>query len=255
MESGLKPELQEFEVEVQGEALAGTNVLVRMSGSAERPPLVIGAHIDAAPLRQGGLSRGAIDNAAGSAVVLHLARRLAESNLEHPLVFVLFDLEERRFLGSRHFLEQAQPGAFAAMVNVDIVTNGELVAFGPKAGAAEPRMYALAQRVCASTETHCMDFPNYPPSDDRTFQAAGIANISFAALPEVQAHQLWLRLNGGQGSGLEEGFLPDVAKRIHTAGDVIDQVSEEALETLTSYLEGLRRRARPRRGELVRRTP
>jgi hypothetical protein len=55
-------------------------------------------------------------------------------------------------------------------------------------------------------------------------------------LPEVEAHQLWLLLNGGKDSGLREGFLPSVLQVIHTAEDTLDRVEPGAIERTSRFL-------------------
>lgn len=235
--AGLSPQLQPFEAEAAGQELSGTNVVLRIEGTETAlAPLVIGAHIDTSLLRgSDGWSPGASDNASGSTVVMHLAKSLAAAPLRHSVDVLLFDLEEWGFLGSRHYVGTLQSKP-AAMVNVDIGTSGRTIAYGPSFAPGNEALYAVAKTVCSEQE-ECLSFRLYPPSDERSFQAAKIPNISFAVLPRVEAHQLWLRLNGGQESGLEEGFLPAVANRIHTADDTSDHVEEDSLATLLDYLD------------------
>jgi hypothetical protein len=50
-----------------------------------------------------------------------------------------------------------------------------------------------------------------------------------ATVPALQAHQLWLRMNGGKQSGLESGFMPEVLKTIHTAADTSALIDRDAM--------------------------
>jgi hypothetical protein len=79
-------------------------------------------------------------------------------------------------------------------------------------------------QVCAQQDFACVEFPQFPPSDERNFQAAKIPNISLAVLPRLEAHQLWLRFNGGAESGLREGFAPATARLIHTKEDTAEKL-------------------------------
>jgi hypothetical protein len=68
-----------------------------------------------------------------------------------------------------------------------------------------------------------------PPSDDLSFQKAGIPTVSMATVSELQAHQLWLVMNGGKESGLQPKFTPDVLRTIHTAADSSSLVEPAAM--------------------------
>ena len=83
--------------------------------------------------------------------------------------------------------------------------------------------------MCAEASIHCVEFPQYPPSDDRSFQAAGLPNISLAVVPQAEAHQLWLMLNAGDDSGLRQGFAPSILRIIHTPEDTPDRLDPAAM--------------------------
>ena len=76
-----------------------------------------------------------------------------------------------------------------------------------------------------------MEFPAYPSSDDVSFQAAGVPNVSIGVLPSLDAHQMWLSLNGGDNSGLRSGFISRAMGLIHGSGDRIEEVEPRAMET------------------------
>ncbi|HEY9639563.1 MAG TPA: M20/M25/M40 family metallo-hydrolase [Coleofasciculaceae cyanobacterium] len=71
--------------------------------SSSQPPILIGAHYDAVPG-----SVGADDNATGIAVLLELARSLAQQPARHPIRLVAFDLEELGLMGSRAYAAELQ---------------------------------------------------------------------------------------------------------------------------------------------------
>jgi acetylornithine deacetylase/succinyl-diaminopimelate desuccinylase-like protein len=61
----------------------GRNVIVTMGSGAES--IVVGAHYDAVRLPDGTLSRGAVDNAASSVMLVHLAEALRASDLPRTM--------------------------------------------------------------------------------------------------------------------------------------------------------------------------
>lgn len=94
-----------------------------------KPHLVVGAHLDTVTP-----TRGANDNASGSAVLLELARLASIDGTAMPIVWVAFGGEERRrqgssgaLYGSRHYLAHlsaAERRSLKGMLNVDMVGNG-----------------------------------------------------------------------------------------------------------------------------------
>ncbi len=234
---GIDPVQQGFEFDDQYASGSGTNLISRIGVSdGELGKLVIGAHIDAVVFPDGTHSRGAIDNAAGSAILLHLIDRLKDHEFEHPVDFVLFDSEELGLRGSRHYAETQEDEIFA-MVNVDIGLSGSTLLFGPSSFPKSEALIDLSLNLCARQTTNCIAFPQMPPGDDRSFRAKDIPNISFAVLPEKQAHQLWLLMNGGAESGLAENFTPEILSLIHTSNDNIEHIDEDSVTLLLNHLE------------------
>jgi hypothetical protein len=60
-----------------------------------------------------------------------------------------------------------------------------------------------------------------------------------AVLPAIEAHQVWLLLNGGKESGLAPGFAPAVLRTIHTAEDTADRLSAEGMTLIYNAVLGL----------------
>jgi hypothetical protein len=117
----------------------------------------------------------------------------------------------------------------AAMVNLDVTGYGDALIYGPAARPGNERVYRAMRRTCAEHAFSCVEFPEYPPSDDRSFQAVGVPNISIATLPRIEAHQLWLLMNGGKASGLGPGFVPGIEQIIHTAEDTPARLDETTM--------------------------
>jgi Peptidase family M28 len=165
-----------------------------------------------------------VDNAASAAILIHAARALREQKLKHRVQFVFFDMEEIGLVGSKHFAGTLDAARITAMVNLDIAGYGNTLAFGPSAQTVNRAVYQAMWQVCAQQDFACVEFPQFPPSDDRNFQAAKIPNLSLAVLPRLEAHQLWLRVNGGAEAGLREGFAPATARLIHTKDDTAEKL-------------------------------
>jgi hypothetical protein len=108
--------------------------------------------------------------------------------------------------------------------------------YGLNNGAQSGGVVRAVREVCAERVLHCVGFPVYPPSDDRAFSGAGLAEageagatdrvptVSLGFQDHVGAHQMWLAFNGGESNGLAEGFVPQVFRLIHSAEDTMEQV-------------------------------
>jgi hypothetical protein len=226
---GLHPEVQRFpNLAVQREPRPeGRNLVVTLGEGAR--DLVVGAHFDAARLPDGRLVEGVVDNGAGAVVLTRVAETLRGHRLRHRVRVVLFDLEEVGLLGSRAYLQAEEPGRVAAMVNVDIAAYGNTLIYGPTVHPGNDAVYRGLGLVCAVQRIPCVEFPQYPPSDDRSFQRADVPNVSIGILPAVEAHQMWLLVNGGGESGLADGFVPRVLRTIHTPADRLELADAAAM--------------------------
>ena len=204
----------------------GRNVVVTIPGRS--PEIVIGAHYDAARLPDGTLSRGAVDNAASTAVLARLAEGLAKMRLRTQTRIVFFDMEELGLLGSAEFVRAHRDRPMRAMVNLDVNAFGDAVMIGPRTASNGFALESL-RASCVEIAAACVEFPRMPPSDDISFQKGGVPAVSMATVPAAQAHQLWLLLNGGKESGLQPGFTPRILDTIHTAADTSALVDRDAM--------------------------
>jgi hypothetical protein len=205
----------------------GRNVVVTLGSGARE--IVVGAHYDAVQLRDGTLSSGMVDNGAGAVVLVHVAEALRQRNLRHTLRVVLFDMEEIGLVGSARYAESTDHGRVAAMVNLDIAAYGNTLMFGPSSDEAAGALHQAVRQVCVRQFYECIAFPNLPPSDNLSFQRAGIPSVALSVLPRVEAHQMWLLVNSGPDSGLREGFFPAIARTIHTPDDTIDKLDADGM--------------------------
>ena len=238
-EHGLAYEIQPFPNRRADEAgpAEGRNVSVTI-GTGDRE-IIVGAHADAAILRDGSLSHGMVDNAGAVAVLARVAQTLATQDLRHRVRVLFFDLEELNLLGSEHLVGTLDPTLIDGMINVDIAGFGDTVLYGPASSEGNDVLYAAMRHVCADAGHQCLEFAQFPPSDDRSFQAAGIPNISLGTLPELEVHQLWLMLNAGPDSGLADGFVAPILRTIHTPADTADKLEAGAMTLAYNVVMGL----------------
>jgi Zn-dependent M28 family amino/carboxypeptidase len=215
----------------------GRNVVLTIGEGPQ--DLVIGAHYDAVRLPDGSLSRGAVDNAASSVMLIGLAETLRREPLPIRIRVVWFDMEEIGFLGSAQYLKQHGTDRIAAMLNFDINAYGDTIMFGP---AERPESAALRRAImetCAVADISCVGFAQMPPSDDRSFVRAGVPAISVAIVPALDVHQLWLMMNAGANSGLAQGMAPAILRTIHSPEDTADKLSEEAMRRVQRFAASL----------------
>ena len=205
----------------------GQNVVV--SFGAGSPRVVVGGHFDADRLDDGALSHGLVDNGAGVLVLLRVAEALRDAALQGTIHVVFFDMEELGLLGSRAYVEALDPAPGAVMVNVDIVGYGDTLLYGPGDLETEHPVSGHVHRVCARHAVACVGTPRMPPSDDRSFERAGIPAVSLAMLPADEAHRLWLFLNGGLSDSLRGALAPPILQIIHTDRDTEDKLEPAAL--------------------------
>ena len=125
-----------IQVTLEEERERAENVVGILPGrepEGQKQYLVIGAHYDHLGFGHygardqsaaGKIHYGADDNASGTSVLLHVARRLSqiEPKPARSIVFVAFSAEELGLHGSRHFVGSwPQIGAIKSMINLDMV--------------------------------------------------------------------------------------------------------------------------------------
>jgi hypothetical protein len=215
----------------------GRNIVVTIGDGEET--VLIGAHYDAARIPDGSLSRGAVDNAASSVMLVRLADAVRAEKLPIRLRIVWFDMEELGLVGSARYVAAHSSDRLAAMLNFDINAFGDTIVFGPsdmKENAALRRTFV---QTCAAEDANCVGFPRMPPGDDRSFVKAGVPTLSIGRLRALEAHQLWIMMNGVGNSGLAEGFVPAIVKTLHTADDTLDKLNEEAMARMLRFTVAL----------------
>ena len=223
---------------------AGRNVIASFGDGPDE--IVVGAHYDATRLADGSLSLGAVDNAASSIILIRLAESLVGEKLPVRVKVIWFDMEELGLIGSREYLKQRGQSRTVAMLNFDINAYGDTILFGPSEREDNAALRRSLLKVCAEQDIGCLRFAQMPPGDDRSFVAAGVPTLSIGMLPAVEAHQLWLMMNGGPDAGLAQGTAPEIMRTIHTPADTSSKVNGEAMDRGVRFVRALV-------GEIVRR--
>ena len=238
-ERGLAPQVQEFRTEAtEGRPSQVGRNLIATIGDGPRD-IVVGAHYDVVRLPDGTVVGGAVDNGAASVVLTRVAETLGRHELEHRVRVVLFDLEESGLLGSRAYVEDAEPDRIAAMVNVDVVVGDTTLMYGPTSHRGKRGGPPQPARRLRRKRDHVHGFP--PLSPERRSQLSGrrIPSVSLAMNDAAASHQMWLALNAGAESGLRENFVPEVFRIIHSSRDTIEHVSEAAMNHLHDLVVAL----------------
>lgn len=163
-------------VNARQRVVKGHNVVAHLKG-VTKPSVLLGAHYDSVPG-----APGANDNASGTAVVLEIARNLAQTPLARQTWFVAFDGEEDGLHGSRAFVSTAQPqfiSGLKAMLNFDMVGVNDNLGVG-----GTPSLTALTK----STDRSISTFGSTNGSDHASFAAAKVPVLFFYRGQEPNYH-------------------------------------------------------------------
>lgn len=217
-----------WESETQDGILA--NIVGMIPGTGP-DSILIGAHRDHFGRPAGLFFPGADDNASGTAVLLEVARALAQSGMrpQHTILFVSFSGEERDLLGSRLYVSRppvplgsAQPlsppdpairslratGSTKAMINIDHagIGNGRLTV---GVTGLDKRIAQDAGQTAGLVEKLDV-FGFFPGGDHVPFKEAGVPTITV--------------VSGG------------VHPHYHQTTDTADTINPEVLSTVARYV-------------------
>lgn len=171
-------------------------------------------------------SPGAIDNGGSVVALLALAERLGERPPGEPTTvqIVFFAAEEERALGSRAWArELARAGGNVAVVNLESVGASAELALIAEDGFALRRLRSpawLLDWVRGTAALPEVALPFGVLTDGRSFLDAGVPAVTLRAL--------------------DDGGFP---RRLHSARDSRDRLSEAGIENAVDLLEALVRRA------------
>jgi hypothetical protein len=225
-----------------GEPLAARNVIGVLPGTnpaLNGQALVISAHYDhlgfgwpdARAGAKGQLHPGADDNASGVAVMLELARLMADAKPERSITFAAFAAEEAGLLGARHYVRTAQtPGAPFALsghiadLNLDTVGrlgDGKVTVFDAGSAREMPFIFMGASAVTGiptQVVTQQVD-----ASDHTAFVEAGVPAVQLFASVASDYHR-----------------PSDIADKIDDAGlGKVAAIVKEAVDYLAARAEPL----------------
>ncbi len=226
---GFNPSVETFEGGGRAGPMQGSNVVITIGDGPKE--ILLTAHYDAVKLRDGTMSQGVVDNAGSVVALIEAAKILRDKPLSHRVRVIFFDQEELGLIGARKWIEAHGVANVAAVVNSDVAAYGDTLMYGQNNGAQSAFVTRATQELCAERAMQCVGFPEYPPSDDRAFSAAGVPVVSLGFQDQVGAHQMWLAFNGGKENGLAEGFVPQVFRVIHSKDDAIEAVEGATIAT------------------------
>jgi len=118
---------QEWSETINGEIIHLKNVMGKIEGYDKKfknDYVIIGAHYDHLPAKDGVIYPGADDNASGIALMLELAKFYSNHKTARTLIFIAFDGEEDGRIGSKYFLKTLEKNDLKkinAMINIDSV--------------------------------------------------------------------------------------------------------------------------------------
>ena len=196
---------------------AGENLIAEVSGAANAPLLLIGAHSDRVAV-----GHGATDNASGSASVLALAERFQRQPLKHHRVAIAFwDLEEEGLLGSKAFVADGSTRP-ALYVNFDVFGWGDtLWMMAP--GQAQAALVDSSRTATQALQLGFSPGEQYPPTDHLPFLRAGWPAVSYSLVGADEITQVLAAY-----AGKKPHTPAKVMRVIHTDQDVIGQIDAAA---------------------------
>jgi aminopeptidase YwaD len=160
------------------------NVIAKLHGHdpfLENAPLIIGAHFDAVgDDPHGHRIEGAGDNAAGVAVILEVARVIANfpEPLRRSIIFAAFDAEEVGAVGSKYLANSYQArGQTPFVINLDGAARFHDAVWVEPSPGSEPLLQALDQAG------RWLDIPlkvGNVPSDNRQYARVGFPSVGLA---------------------------------------------------------------------------
>jgi aminopeptidase N len=191
-----------------GAPLPARNVIGVLPGANQAlsgQALVVSAHYDHLGFgwpdvranAKGQLHPGADDNASGVAVMLEMARLMADTKPERSIIFAAFAGEEAGLLGARHYVRAAQaPGASYALsghiadLNIDTVgrlADGKLTIFGTGSAREMPFIFMGASAVTGvPTQVVAQEIG---ASDQAAFVEAGVPAVQLFASAAGDYHR------------------------------------------------------------------
>jgi Zn-dependent M28 family amino/carboxypeptidase len=212
---------------VEKKELESANIVAKLPGTdpqLKNEHVVLSAHIDhigiGEPINGDRVYNGAMDNAAGSAVLLDIASSLrkAPEPLKRSLLFVFVTAEEKGLLGSKYFA--AHPTVNAESMVADINTDMFLPIIPLKTltvyGLAESDLGDLARQAAEARGVHVQADPEplrnvFIRSDQYNFIRHGIPALAMGVAPDPNSPEQ------------KKIFKDWLTQRYHAPSDDLDQ--------------------------------
>jgi len=215
----------------------GHNVVVR-TGPETGKAILLTAHYDAVVLPDGKLVDGVVDNAASVVSMIETMQRVA-GRTKHPVILLVTDQEELGLVGAKAYVEQHGTANLAAVINADINAYGDTLMHGLNNGAQSTGITKAVRDLCTAEAMSCLDFPQYPPSDDLVFSGAGVPTVSLGFLPKTEAEALKVFLADPAAAMKAKTPMPAILGLIHTANDKIEKVEPATLAAAAEVFTSL----------------
>ncbi len=212
----------------------GYNVVVS-TGPAVGREILLTAHYDAVVLPGGKLVDGVVDNAASVVAMIEVAQRVS-GRTRHPVRVLLTDQEELGLLGAMAWIAAHGVGNLAAVINGDVNGNGETLMHGLNNGEQSGFLSKAVGELCVARAMSCLDFPEYPPSDDVAFVAAGAPTISLGHQPKAEAEKLRAFMLNPLTRQPDMATIPKVLMVIHTPQDTLANVEAATLAQAADFV-------------------
>lgn len=215
----------------------GYNVTARFGPETGREILLV-AHYDAVVLPNGKLVDGLVDNAASVVAMIEATKRVA-GRTKHPVRILLTDQEELGLVGAKAWIAAHGVANLAAIIVGDVNANGETLMYGLNNGSQSAFMTKAARDLCVARAMSCLDFPQYPPSDDVAFVQAGAPTISIGHQPKREALKLQQFLLNPPKTHADMANAPQILSVIHTPDDTLSMVEPGTLAQMADFVVAL----------------
>lgn len=177
-----------------GAELRLENVIAKVEGTSDKDHyVVLSAHYDHLPVKNGKAYPGADDNASGIAMLLELARYYAAHPAKRTIVFAAFSGEEEGRLGSKNFAAGLSPAAAAKLdadLNFDTVgrlNGGRLLILNSSSSDKWVYMFRGAGYVTGTDYDLVKE--DLDSSDQVSFIENGIPAVQFFSGPNTDYHK------------------------------------------------------------------